>query len=59
MSRSTKGHHLNNLGRSPVPNAVRHVSWPTGSIDSGGEDFLKVFTIHGYSSHNGHVTWMN
>ena len=24
---------------------------------SGKEDFLKVFTIYGYGSHLGHVTW--
>ena len=27
-----------------------------GSIGSGKEDFFKVFTIYGHSSHVGHVT---
>ena len=27
-----------------------------GSIGSGEEDFLKVFTIYGHGSHAGHVT---
>ena len=27
------------------------------STGSGGEDFLKVFTINGRGGHLGHVTW--
>ena len=25
--------------------------------DSGGEDFLRFFTIYGHGGHLGHVTW--
>ena len=34
-----------------------HTKFPGhGSIGSGEEDFFKVFTIYGHSSHVGHVT---
>ena len=54
-SRSTEGHHLNNLSSTQVPNATYLV--PRPSVIGSGEDFLKVFTTYGHGGHLGHVTY--
>ena len=60
MSGSTKGHHLNKLGRACISNAAYQISRSTaiGFL----KRFLEVFTIYGHGGHLGHVNqslWTN
>ena len=52
-SRSTQGHHLNNLSSTWMPNV--HTKFQ-GHWSIGFGRFLKVFTIYGHGDHLGHVT---